>query len=247
MSDDSQYAKGFIPRDFDTHPHGSLVYAAPFNIPTIPRDEWPDRIADMERTKTRLSDIADQAGVPRLNQESLGYCHCFCLAYAIMAFRAAMGLPFKLLSASSIGGPVTSFQNRGAYVFDDLEQAVNVGICEARIYPMTTTSRQYYTEEARQNAALHKVTEWFDLQPRNYDQYMTCLLSRIPVPFGFNEMGHAMTGVDPVNLGGGKFGSRVQNSWVPWQPPGDDRGRKVWSERELTPDEQYAPRQITGA
>ncbi len=50
-----EFSKGLIPRDWDQMLYGSFEYAAPFNIPLIPREEWPDRIADMERSKTRLS------------------------------------------------------------------------------------------------------------------------------------------------------------------------------------------------
>lgn len=247
MSDEfASYGRGLIPRDYTANPEGSLAYAAPFNMPLIPRNEWPDRIADMERNKSRLSDIADQAGVPCLNQGSVGYCHAFSPCYAVMALRAAMGLPFEELSASSIGGPVTGFRNAGAYIFDDLKHIVDHGVATTKTYPMLTTSN-HWNQAAQQEAAKHKVTEWWELKNRNFDQTMTCLLSRIPVCVGLNHWAHAVTYLDPIYKDG-KFGVLMQNSWgVGWGQNGRAEFMEGYGQGRATPDEQYAPRQITGA
>lgn len=234
---------GLKPRDYTAVPLGSLPFAQTFNLPTIPRAEWPDRIADMERSKSRLSDICDQAAIPCLNQGSVGYCHAFSPCYAVMAFRAVMGLPYKLLSASSIGGPVTGFQDAGAYIFDDLEHIVTHGVATVETYPMLTTQNRW-DAKAQADAAKHKVVEWWELETGNVDQMMTSLLCRLPVCVGINSWGHAVTLLDPIHENG-RFGFFFENSWgAGW---GDNGRGKIFIGDAKTPNEAYVPRQITAA
>lgn len=248
--DDPRFGKGLIPRDYVATPHGSLTYAAPFSLPTIPRSEWAKRIAAMERTKTRLSDIWDKSGIGVLNQGSVGYCHAFSCVMGVMLTRAAMKLPYEELSASSVAGPITGFRNAGAYIHDDLERSVKYGFATTKTYPMLTTENRW-TEAAAADAAMHKVTEWWDGENRNFDQVMTCLLLRIPVCVGLNWWGHAVTYVDPI-FANGKFGVDGINSWsTNWSyggaRPGWFRFMEGYGKNLATPDEWYAPRQITGA
>lgn len=241
-------AKGLLARDFAATPHGALSFAPAFSIPKIPRAEWPDRIADMERTKSRLSDLCRD--IPILDQGQVGYCHAFSCCLGVMAMRAAQGLPYVELSASSIGGPVTGFRNAGAYIFDDLRHSCEFGVASTAVYPMLTTAN-HWTAEAKADAAKHRVTEWWDGKPRDFDQMMTCLLSRIPVCVGLNWWGHAVTYLDPVYKNG-RFGVLGRNSWGSgWSYGGAPAGQFIFFEgygrNMATPDEWYAPRQITGA
>jgi hypothetical protein len=248
--DDPRFAKGLIPRDYGTHPAGSLSFAKPFDIALIPREEWPSRIASMKATKSRLSDIWEDAKIGVLSQGQIGYCHAFSVAMGCMVARASMGLPYVELSASSVGGPVTGFKNAGAYIFDDLEQTVNFGISSTATYPMLDT-KNHWTPAAKQDAALHKVTEWLEGANRNFDQVMTCLLSRIPVVVGLNWWSHAICYLDPI-IENGKFGIDGINSWGDqWSyggaRPGWFRFFEGYGKNKATPDEWYALRQLSGA
>jgi hypothetical protein len=239
-------AKGFLQRNYETHPYGSLECCAPFNLPTIPRSEWPDRINEGHKSKSFLSHLMDQAGVPILNQNPLPYCHAFSACLGVMGMRCSQNAPFTLLSASSIGGIVTGYQERGAYIFDDLKATINTGVAPASMYEMRTT-RNVWTPESKAEALKYRVTEWWDLENRNFDQTMTCLLSRIPVCVGLNHWSHAVTYLDPIYKDG-KFGVLMQNSWGGgWGTNGRAVFMEGYGSGRATPDEQYAPRQITGA
>lgn len=80
--DGERKARGLILRNYNTHPHCYSADSGPFeslSIPLIPRDEWPERIREMEATKSRLSDIRRSSGpngghIPSLDQGSQGYC-----------------------------------------------------------------------------------------------------------------------------------------------------------------------------
>ena len=112
-------SRGRIPRDYEKEPHGSLSYAAPFALPLIPRSEWPDRIEELERRKTRLSDIVRYRKVPSLDQNGTNYCWCNAVITAIYALRAAAGLPFIALSPASVAAPIKNGRNEGGWGAQD--------------------------------------------------------------------------------------------------------------------------------
>lgn len=234
-------AFGLEERDWDNVPFGSQPeFSGPMPIPLIPESEWMDRIDEMERTKSSLTHIIDDAGVPCLDQGSVGYCHAFSLAHAAMCLRAAMNQPFRLLSASSVGGPVTGYRNQGAWILDDLKQAATVGFSEEKYYPMLTTQNKW-TPDAKASAERNKVTHWFELRRGNMNEMMTALLSRFPVVIGVR--GHAVNVLKPV-IRNGKIAFLFQNSWkASWGCMGDGRALLSW---ELAvPQEAYSPAQMT--
>src|SRR6185436_5678344 len=97
--------------DMQAHPVGA--FAPPANIKLIPRTEWPDRIAQMEATKSRLSDIwmrGDNGNpIPALDQNDpkymqtrhprWGYCWFYGSTGATMILRAKAMQPYVRLSA----------------------------------------------------------------------------------------------------------------------------------------------------
>ena len=91
IDDDTPVEAGDVtagPRGLVPRPPNQPVRATPFDpraVPPIPRVEWPDRIADMKRNKSRLSDIIRGAGIQSKDQNDpkyarsreprWGYCH----------------------------------------------------------------------------------------------------------------------------------------------------------------------------
>lgn len=232
-------SKGRIPRDYGRTPFGALPGASPFDIPLIPRSEWPDRIADMERTKSRLSDVVLDAGIPSLDQNGTNYCWCNAVVTAIVTLRAVMGLPYVALSPASVAAPIKNYSNQGGWGGEALDYIVKNGVAAASIWPANAIKKQYDTPEMRINAALHKVTEWYELEAGNFDQLVTCNLLRIPSPIGLNWWSHEVCAMDAVMLGPNQFGIRIRNSWTDtWK----DHGFDVLPENKATPDDAVAPR-----
>lgn len=238
----AEFSKGLIPRDWSQMLYGAEEFAAPFDIPLIDRDEWPDRIADMERTKTRLSDIIDAAGIPSLDQNGTNFCHANSPALAVMAIRAVQGQEFVLLSPGHLGSIVVGGRNAGAYILDDLKALVKHGIASQEFVPANYVGLKFKPGTA-ENALLHRCTEWWDF-PRDgkaFDRMMTCLFLRIPVCTGHSWWRHAVTGIDPVMVGR-KFGARFRNSWGARY---GTNGYFIMEEGKGTPDEAYAPRSVS--
>lgn len=238
---------GTLRRDYNRVPYGSLEFAPSMAVTTIPMSEWPDRIADLERQKATLQHVWADAGIGVWNQGQVGYCHAFSAVMAVAVQRAMMGLPFKSLSASSVGGPVTGWRNAGAYIHDDLKQMVSYGVSTTDFVPMLTTRLSDAKPGWREDAMKNRVVEFFDVPPRDFRVHGSLLLQLIPVSVGLNYWGHAVADlvlrdVYPAKAATDmeRYGVEFLNSW------GDNWGEKGWAVRvgsRKLADAIYAVRQ----
>jgi len=232
--------KGLNPRDWEKVTYGNTEVAAAITLPLIPRAEWPDRIADMVRTKTRISDIVKDSPLKIKDQKQTNYCHANSPARVVEILRLIQGQSYVELSPGSIGGPITNFTNSGAWILDDLKQVVKGGVASTDYVPLNQISKAGWKQGAVENALLHQVTEWVEI-PRGrvaFDYCMTLALCRIPVCVAYNWWRHATTVEDPYMDDNGKFGLRESNSWGTGY---GQQGYFILMEGKGTPDESYAP------
>lgn len=157
---------------------------------------------------------------------------------AVIAIRAAMGLPFVYLSAASVAAPLTNGANVGGWGARALERIVSHGVASKEFWPINSRNTSNWTPECAANAALHKVTEWWDLRPNNMQELLTCLLRNIPVAVGYNWWSHEVCAFDAVYQNG-QFGVRIRNSWGASY---GDRGFAVLMGNRAIPDDAVAPR-----
>lgn len=240
--DGVQMRKGHLPRDYATHPHGSLAFAPTLSIPLIPRSEWSARIKEREGRKMLLTDIRKAKPFPSLDQDGTNYCWANGVFSAVLFARAYANLPYVALSPASVAAPINNFQNEGGWGLWALKYMAENGFNTADEWPPNAINRKYYTEENKAKAKQRRVTEWFDLRPNNFDEKMTCLLLGMMVPSGYPWWSHEVCGIDPVEIEENHFGSREINSW------GDrygDRGEFVLSESKATADDQFALRVVS--
>lgn len=239
---------GTLSRDWLKVPYGSIPGVPPGAIDLIPMEEFPDRIADAERTKSTLKDIWSDSPIGILNQQSISYCHSFSLVWIAMLSRACQGLPDVELSASSVGGPITGWTNSGAYIDRALQHAVKYGIASTEFVPMLTTRKLDAQFGWQADAAKHKVTEFADIVPRDNHAIASLLLGCQPVGVGLNWWRHAVSYVWIKDLDKTKrptdwarYGFEFGNSYGTGY---GNKGFGILTGSRMTPDAAYVVREI---
>lgn len=233
--------KGWTRRDFEREPFGSLPFCGAFDLPLIHRSEWRDRINVLKKAKATITDLCDAAGLKMKNQESTNYCWINAPTRCAEILRVVQGEPYVELSPASIGAKIKGFRNVGGWGTEGLRYGVEHGWVPTRLWPNNAIDRRYDTAEANQQRANFRVAEWWDLEPGNFDVLATVVLLGFPVAIGLSWWGHEVTAVELVDLGGNKFGMRIDNSWgTQW----GENGRSVLSESKATPDDAVAPRSV---
>lgn len=244
----------YIPRDYDAHPVGSYQGGNPFPAELlIPESEWKERIEEMERKKTRISDMIATAPRRWLNQSPTNYCWCYAVVHAIMIARHIANLPYARLSPFSLACVIKNYRNIGGWGSQALEGAIKWGVADEKFWPQETpemnssersranmsainNGRQYFAA-SRASALEHTVTEFYDLRPRSWKEKISCLLRRMPVASGYNWMGHEMTSIDAVILPNGRVGCTDMDHYG----SNGNYNKRAMSESQGTADDGVVP------
>lgn len=218
--------------------YGDLPQAPKFDSKLlIPKSEWQDRIKEMEFQKSRISDWCDQAGLKVLNQGQTNFCWANAPVHCVEIIRVMMNQPAVKLSPASVACKVNGFRNEGNWAGNALGYMVQNGVVPADLWPENAIDKQFDKAENWKAAGDFKLTNWWELQPRNMDELVSCLLRRIPVAIGLNWWGHEVTAVDAVWVNGG-VAIRIDNSWgETW----GDKGRGILSGSKMYADDAFAP------
>lgn len=252
--------RGLIERDYQSFPQGCYSAAPPFSIdemPLIPRNEWPERIAHMEASESRLSDIRRRGNggliIPSLDQNGQGYCWFYSATACVQLLRARSNSPYVALSGHSGACVIKNFRDQGGWGAAALDFIRDKGIVPQSLWPAKSMSRANNTPENWEKAKEFRVTEAFvDLQPAAYDRSMTldqvvsCLLNCIPVIGDFNWWGHSVCIEDVVDVDSklsvndnNRWGTRILNSWTDnW----GTLGEAVLKGKKAIPNGGAAPR-----
>jgi len=232
---------GYELRPFDQQPYGSVQYTRPFDIPLIPRSEWADRVQHIEETKSRVTDLRKHHKLPVLDQNGTNYCWINGVVNAMHVARARMNLPFISLSPASGGARIKNFRNVGGWGAQAVEFISENGVCQTKYWPANAISRQYLTDEAKEDAKKNRIEEWYELRPRNLDQLATMLLLGYSCSVAYNWWRHLVCADDLVVVESGSYGIRISNSWgKDWK----QNGTAIFREGKGTPDEQFAIRVV---
>jgi len=217
-----RFRGGYLP--LEEHPVYREYEAIPFApykeaFDLIPRDEWPERIAEMNAKGMWPK---DHCAFEAYHQGSTYFCWNNCCAQAMSLCRTMQGLPFVAVSSASIGAPITRYRNRGGWTHDAVDYAIQHGAARNEIWPNNAISRRYDTREADADRDNFKILEAYKCPLESFDEVATAALRGHLTLCGFNWWRHAvMGGVRIVDLEGrDRWGHEIRNSW------GDDWGSK---------------------
>jgi hypothetical protein len=152
-----------------------------------------------------------------------------------------MGEPYADLSAYAVACIIKGFQDEGGWGAESLEFIANRGIPTSQFWPQQSMSRGNDKPETWANAGLHKFTEWMDLDPNQMKaQFVTALLSGLPVVVDYNWWSHSVCAIDLVSLN--PFRVRIWNSWGDsWS----ENGTGILEASKAMPDSALAARVMT--
>lgn len=245
---DPQFARGAVPRDYSVDP--VEMFAAPSEMPLIPRSEWDARIDEQETQQSSLKHLYRRAGWTNLDQGQNGYCWAHSVAHTVMLQRTAANQPFVPLSAYAVAAIIKGGRNEGGWCGLAAKFIRDVGIPSQQFWPQGDRRLSHDTAAMRENAAMHKVTEdWVDLtrpvynQSLTFDQLASCLLLNIPCAVDFNWWGHSVAAVRLVRVEAGSYGIEILNSWLNW----GDHGLAVLRGSKAIPNGAVATRVTTAS
>lgn len=228
---------GYIPRDYEEHPFGSVSGA--YEGPNIPRSEWADRVEELEAKEATLEHLLTFRKMPILNQSRRPYCWCYGFTGAKMASYAAAGEEIPHLSATSLAAKIKNYRDVGGWAGEAIEGDKKFGTSTIEFWPEAALDRRYDTPEQRENAKLHIVHEYLELQQQSFDAVFTQLLLGFPVTLGLMWWGHLVFATRPIVLGRNRFAVGIRNSWgYDWEKD----GQGVLAEERATPHEAYSVR-----
>ena len=224
---------------FRTTPFGAIEGAPAFpSEMLVPQSEWEARIKDMADSKSRLSDICDQAGLKCKDQGQTNYCWANAPTHCIEILRCVQNQNMVSLSPASVAAVIKNYQNVGGWGEEALRFIVDNGAVPTSMWPDNAIERKYDTAETKEVRKLYRVTEWWELRPRTVSELISCLINRIPVAVGYNWWGHEVTAVDPVWVNGA-IGIRIRNSWgMVW----GSKGYATLTGQRMLPDDAVSPR-----
>jgi hypothetical protein len=186
-------SSGYIERDYSAVPLAS--FAGSRRMPQeliIPRNVRREMCEERERKGLRLIDRLEKSGVFRLNQSPSWYCWCYAAIHGVMGQIISQNEPARMLSPESVAGPIKRYKKEGGWSPEAVAYMVEHGVADTTAWPWEShrqANNEKYFDDSRENAALTKVDEVWDLE--NWDEKASCLLMALMVPDGYSYEGHA--------------------------------------------------------
>lgn len=204
---------GFLGRDYSKAPRTSRLRAGSKAVEKIPRAEWSERIEEMERTKSLVSNLHDYYNLRVMDQNGLGWCWCYGTIKAMQAAYARQGAYVPDLSAASLAAKIKGYRDEGGWAGEAIEGNAKYGVSTIEHWPEHANDRRHDTPEQRENAMLHLIDEYEELPADDFDWVMSAALSGYAFTLGLMWWGHLVCGMDPIIDRRGRFGIRFLNSW----------------------------------
>jgi hypothetical protein len=242
-------AMGLVPRDFRQYPVGYMMYAKPFDLPLLTDQQIEEGIKRQADEKSSLMDLRDKADngsqMRSYDQNGQGYCWAYSSTCAASLVRVRDGQPYARLSAHKVGCLVKGYRDQGGWNSQSIEHIATFGVPSEEFWPAKSMARTNDTPAMRENAELHKITEWMDLDDGGDSlkrQIATALLANMPIAVDFNWWGHSVCAVKMVSWNPFKF-----YIWNSWTDSWGEKGMGILADSKAIPNGAIACRTTRAA
>lgn len=130
-------------------------------------------------------------------------CSANCWAHsgvsAHLMVRAIMGEPYADLSAYMVACIIKDYRDEGGWGAEGVEFQAEKGCATSKTWPQQSASRSNDNPNMWADAALHKFTEWMDLDDSGANvrrQLITALLYGMPTVVDYNWWSHSICAID---------------------------------------------------
>jgi len=236
--------RGYEQRDRSVDPTGG--FAKPFTIPVMSRQEIKERFEEQERTKSRIYDVMQRAGVKPLNQGQTNFCWANGPTDCVQVARVLMGAEHVPLSPASLAGPIKNYRNEGGWGIQAVKYASEHGVCPQSLWPANDAKKKYDTEASRAERQKYAIAPdgWLDLPEGDWLAVFTCVALLMPGSLAHMEWQHLVgSWVAGGVASNGELMVLCRNSGY-----GRDNTGHSWIKESFgRPDEALAIQVVTGA
>ncbi len=233
-------AKGYIPRDRKTHPHGMLGAKAPsFDLDLIPEQDWPKWIARQEQDQSSCQHFRNIGMngqlIPSRDQNGKSYCWMHSGVSCALIARARQGLPYADLSAYAGACMIKNYRDEGGNGIDGIEFQVDRGIPTSQFWPQKSMSRSNDNPATWANAALHKIGKFLECSSDDRTrrlQVATASLLGYPVIADYNWWSHSVMFARLLSAIKGRI-------WNSWSDDWSENGMGDLAENHMWPDDAW--------
>jgi len=205
-------------RDLKKHPYGAAPGTVPLadaGVRVIPRTEWKPRLDALKRANAGIRALLWDVH-PCHDQASTNYCWANGPTTCGDSIIYLTGRGNYLLSAASVGCPVTGFSNEGGWPADAVAYMAKKGAVRDSLWPNATISRSYWNRaDVQADYQNHLVTQTIaDLGASGsiFEETVTCVLLGCPVATSHNWWSHAVTATG-LDYSDGVWYLEERNSW----------------------------------
>lgn len=213
----SEFGTGFIDRDFEEEPFGSVV--PEYSGETYPRDIWRDLISEQDKRNCSPFHAFRSASCPIFSQAKTKYCWCFGLVQGVAVALAQSGYdesPPLHLSASYPAQLYKNYRNVGGWAMQAVKAVQQHGIPTVQAFPEALISRsQSQRQSVKKSAQKYGIAQYEEIPSRDFSAAFSSLIAPdcSPVTLGLSWWGHLVLGIKGVYEKGKGYGILIVNSW----------------------------------
>lgn len=202
---------GYIDRDYSEDGMNAYPFCSAQNIKSYTHDELLEIIAEKTAKKTWIRDKCDRVGSKVKNQSRSNYCWKHAPIRGAECNYVMQGGVAHTLSAFWGAAIIKNGRNQGGWGLQAIKFMVENGApLESFHKPMDFSVDR--RPEVVENAKLHQITGWEDVDPDDQYAIFTRIAMDIPVTLGIPAMGHEMLGTFLVVING-RIYVGCDNSW----------------------------------